>query len=343
MRVRRVRSARGFGIAVLVAAAVTAPAYAAHEPVLSSRAADPAVARTDDGYVAVATGRRVRQASSPTPAGEWVAEGAALPGDAPGWITNLGAWAPELHRVGETWVLYYSVAARGMPEQQRCIGAATASEPTGPFTYVARPLVCTTNRAGDRVPGRPVSNAGVIDPSVYQAPGGALYLLYKTQKLPASLRIVRLDGTGTTIKEGAISRELVQSNTAIIEHPLLLRRRAQRMVLFASYRTYNTCQYRTIYMKARSIRAGAFQRAPKRNLLTSGDTGLCGPGGADIAPAGNGQRIFFHGWVCQGTTPCPGDFNSNQTPQEGRRVMYARGLRWKGSTPRVGAWVTPSG
>ena len=316
-------------------------AYAAPpDPVMDSTTAGAAVARTKDGYAAVSAGRRINLATSPTPSGTWTVQGTVLPDGPPDWITSLGSWAPELQRVGDSWVLYFSVLATGMSSNQRCIGAATASEPTGPFTYVTRPLVCPENGAGDPVPGRPLKDAGAIDPSVYQARDGGLYLLYKTQKLPATLRIVRLNSTGTQVREGATSRELVQSK-AIIEHPLLVKR-GNRFVLFASYRTYNTCKYRTIFMKARSIKPGAFQKAPRHELLTSRNTGVCGPGGADIAPTNRGPRIFFNGWVCKQTKPCPEGFNSHQAPERGRRVMYVRRLTWRGSTPLRGSWVRPS-
>jgi hypothetical protein len=56
---------------------------------------------------------------------------------------------------------------RGGPGNDHCIGIATASSPAGPFTPKSSPHICD------------LANGGAIDPSGFQAPGGALYLLWK--------------------------------------------------------------------------------------------------------------------------------------------------------------------
>lgn len=48
-----------------------------------------------------------------------------------------------------------------------CIGIATATSPEGPFAPENSPLICD------------LSNGGVIDASGFEAPGGALYILWK--------------------------------------------------------------------------------------------------------------------------------------------------------------------
>jgi hypothetical protein len=55
----------------------------------------------------------------------------------------------------------------GGPGNDHCIGIATASSPDGPFTPKNSPHFCD------------LANGGVIDPSGFQAPGGARYLLWK--------------------------------------------------------------------------------------------------------------------------------------------------------------------
>lgn len=56
---------------------------------------------------------------------------------------------------------------RGGPTNDHCIGIATASSPNGPFTANSNPHICD------------LAHGGAIDPSGFQAPGGALYLLWK--------------------------------------------------------------------------------------------------------------------------------------------------------------------
>jgi beta-xylosidase len=68
--------------------------------------------------------------------------------------------------------LYYVLCTRyytalSAANGNHCIGAATSSTPAGPFKPQAGPIVCDA------------SGGGVIDASGFEAPGGALYLLWK--------------------------------------------------------------------------------------------------------------------------------------------------------------------
>ncbi|HZI15830.1 MAG TPA: family 43 glycosylhydrolase, partial [Myxococcus sp.] len=266
----------------------------------------------------------------------------------PSWATANGMWAPDLEHIGPNeWVLYFAAEVAGLAENQRCIGAATATSPLGPFTPVAGgPLVCpgiaSTPPPGDPVPNRPISNAGVIDPSGFKDTDGTRFLLYKTQQLPSSLRIVRLNAAGTHVASGATSRQLSRSDR-IVENPVLVKR-GGAYILFASRGPYNQCSYETIWMRASNLGANAFDAATEHPLLTrAGTNGVCGPGGADIAAAlDGGQRMFFHGWVCgTGTNPCPADFNSMQD-SGGRRSMYVGVLGWDANNnPVVNKFLNP--
>jgi len=176
---------------------------------------------------------------------------------------------------------------------------------------------------------------GVIDPSPFQADDGKRYVLYKTSKTPSSLRMLRVDEAG--LAAIGDSAELVQRE-GIIENPVMVQR-GDRLVLFASRLGYTNCSYATVWM--RSTGRWNFAGATEHSLLTTSDTGICGPGGADVAPAlDGGTRIFLHGWVCgTGTAPCrPAD-----APFTGahRRVLYAAVFNWgaDGATPNVGAFL----
>jgi beta-xylosidase len=120
-------------------------------------------------------------------------------------------WAPDLEHIGPNeWVLYFAAEVAGLAENQRCIGAATATSPLGPFTPVAGgPLVCpgiaSTPPPGDPVPGRPLPDSGVIDPSGFKDTDGTRFLLYKTRQLPSSIRIVRLNASSMAAKTSSPS------------------------------------------------------------------------------------------------------------------------------------------
>jgi hypothetical protein len=337
---------RALGAVLTLTAA--ASAWAAPTPVYAPAGAfaDPSVASHAGQFFGMATGSLVPSAQGDYASGPWMGEGPALT-SRPSWATGSSMWAPDLEHIGPNqWVLYFAAPVAGLEPNQRCIGAATATSPLGPFTPVSGgPLVCPgiadTPPPGDPVPNRPIATAGVIDPSGFLDSDGTRFLLYKTQQLPSSLRIVRLNAAGTHVASGTTSRQLSRSDR-IVENPVIVKR-GGAYILFASRGPYNMCSYETIWMRAGSLAANAFDNVTEHPLLTrTGTSGVCGPGGADIAEAlDGGQRIFFHGWLCgTGTNPCPADFNSMQ--DNGRRGMYVGVLGWDANNnPMVNKFLNP--
>lgn len=342
------RRALDAAIALATCLGVALPAWAAPpQPVYAPNGgfADPSVLSENGQFYGMATGSYVPSAQGDIASGPWMPEGPALSA-MPSWATGSSMWAPDLERISATeWVLYFSAPVAGLGSGQRCIGAATASSPLGPFTPVAGgPLVCPgladTPTADDTVPNRPITNAGVIDPSGFKDSDGTRFLLYKTQQLPSSLRIVRLNAAGIHVYSGATSRQLLRSDR-IVENPVLVKRNGA-YVLFASRGPYNHCTYETIWMRANGLATNAFDTVTQHLLLTPGSTGgVCGPGGADIASAlDGGQRLFFHGWLC-GSSPCPSSFDA-QTDTGGRRGLYVGVLGWDASNnPVVNLFLNP--
>lgn len=320
----------GIGVAVVplpAAAAAPAPVYS------GAQVADPGVVRTNGNFYAFATGSRAPVFQGDEAAGPWTSLGPAL-ASVPGWATSGEVWAPDAVQTSAGWVLYFSLPAAGM-NGQRCIGTATASAVTGPYTPAANPLVCPggKNGAHDTVPGIPVSGAGVIDPSPFQHSDGRRFLLYKTQQTPSSIRMLRLDDAGTDWI-GNDSGELIRSS-GIIENPSMVQQ-GSTFVLFASRYGYNSCGYVTAYYTSGNM--WDFSSSAQHDLVTQGNTGgLCGPGGADVTPSlDGGWRIFIAAWVCSGNSPCT---SSGTVPDTARRVLYAAILNWNGATPSMGEFL----
>ncbi|HEV2567786.1 glycoside hydrolase family 43 protein [Sphingomonas sp.] len=124
---------------------------------------DPAVIRTEHGYHLVATSNDAPEAfpilRSPD-LKRWEHAGFVFPaGTAPHWaITGENVadfWAPELHRVGDGYLLCFMArdAARSL-----CIGLARAESPDGPFMPDPEPLL----------------TGGVIDPHLLVCRGRTL-------------------------------------------------------------------------------------------------------------------------------------------------------------------------
>jgi hypothetical protein len=96
---------------------------------------------------------------------DWRLSGFVFPeGSAPAWaLTGKGVadfWAPELHRLGEAWVVCFTAR---LPDRSLAIGLARASSPDGPFEADPAPLL----------------SGGVIDPHMLVDATGAPWLIWK--------------------------------------------------------------------------------------------------------------------------------------------------------------------
>ena len=209
--------------------ALAAPAIADEQvprPVLNLDFPDPAVVATQTGLVAYSTGDRVPHAWSRSADGPW-RRGPGLLTHRPAWSREGGIWAVDVARVEGQWLLYYATPVRGIGETGRCIGVARADSARGPFRPVGRaPLVCPTYArtpaAQDPLlPRDPtLPRAGVIDPSWFRDADGTPYLLYKTDRIPSTVRIVALAPSGQRVAPGATSLELVRSE-GVLENPVV--------------------------------------------------------------------------------------------------------------------------
>jgi hypothetical protein len=95
----------------------------------------------------------------------WRLRGFVFPeGHAPPWaLTGTGVsdfWAPELHRVGDAWVVCFTARRR---DRSLAIGLARGTSPDGPFTPDAAPIL----------------TGGVIDPHILVDAQGGPWLVWK--------------------------------------------------------------------------------------------------------------------------------------------------------------------
>lgn len=305
---------------------------------------DPSVVFDGTQWFGAATGLLSRTSKSANDWGAWQANGALITTKPP-WAKYGGVWGPDLERGPNGWLAYYSMPSRGLPHQQdRCIGVATAPSLDQQFVPVSdRPLVCpdysTTTPANDPVPGRVgLPRRGVIDPSSYTAPNGRRYLLYRTQGKPSTIRMVRLDPTGT--RTFGPSREIIR-DAGVLENPVMVNNRGWKY-LITSRGDYDDCRYRTIWRRSKFWHKG-WQGTRAWPLLNRRNTGVCGPGGADYVEAADGyaNRLFFAGWVCKNTNlPCYQTFQGGHDFEDiGRRALYAVRLGWSKKGPSISAFV----
>jgi arabinan endo-1,5-alpha-L-arabinosidase len=108
-------------------------------PVIQIDAPDPTVIQAADGYFYLySTGGRNNPIYRSANLVDWTYVGRAyLPGTSPAWekIGNRigGLWAPDINRIGNKYVMYYSTSVWG-GEQTCGIGVSVADAPQGPFT-----------------------------------------------------------------------------------------------------------------------------------------------------------------------------------------------------------------
>lgn len=340
---------------VVPGAAVTAPA-----PVSASPVADPGVLLDSGRFYAFGTGGGLRESTAGVAAGPWSAPANELSkATVPSWMKlTSGVWAPDMIRTtSNTFVVYFATALpvpAGNPSGNdakpaggaRCVAAATSKSPTGPFTIQPHPVVCLKGfGAGDDMtadPGNRVRGEGAIDASpTFATIDGQrrLFLVYKTQAPSgtSTIRMVRLaDADGTTVL-GA-SHQLIASTSATfaqtVEGPSLIQH-GSYFILFVAHGNFDTCGYSTEWFKSQHI--WAWTSTAGTTLLDSGNTGVCGPGGADVGTSQvAGQfRLFLHGWVRKGTkTPAT---TAQAGTSAATRDLYAAVLTFgsDGFTPHV--------
>ena len=125
--------------------------------------------------------------------GTWSVTEDALP-TLPAWAESGKVWAPDVHRFGDRWVLYFSAQIQGSDPAVHCIGDTTAASPTGPFRPAAAPFLCQPWLGGS------------IDPRVYVSPSGTPYLVWKSDNNsnrakygPTAIWSERLRGDGLAL------------------------------------------------------------------------------------------------------------------------------------------------
>ena len=310
---------------------VSGPANARHSaprPVMEQPIADPSVVPYATGFLAISSGARAPGAVANSASGRWRSTGPLLHG-LPGWVGRGSIWAADTAHIDHHWVMYYSARVRHLAHNARCIGVAVSSDPRKGFDASGRkPLVCPrkahAKHADDqlRSRGRSLPHAGVIDPSYFRR-GRQSYLLYRTQRTPATIRIVRLRHHG--VRAAHHSRQVLRTRD-ITENPVVIRH-GRRYVLFTSQGYYGNCGYRTTWRSSRSL---FHFPARGHRLLAGRQSRVCGPGGLDVT----GRLVFFHGWVCRGEHRCRGGAHLEKR-RGAHRTMYVGRLRWRHGRPHV--------
>lgn len=103
----------------------------------------------------------------------------------PAWAADDVLWAPTVAHLPTGYVLFFAAHRINPPDPNNdtCIGRATASSPLGPFTAEPYPFSCGLDGTG-----------GALDPDLFRAPDGTWYLYAAFGNTESPLYAFVLDG-----------------------------------------------------------------------------------------------------------------------------------------------------
>jgi beta-xylosidase len=304
-------------------------------PLIRGDFPDPFVLRAGDTFYAYSTnGDRgnVPTALSKNLA-DWTLAGDAMPA-LPPWARKGSTWAPEVMRVGTSYVLYFT--ARSRKHDMQCIGAAVAAKPEGPFTSAAEePLVCQADLGGS------------IDASPFRDADGRLYLYFKNDgnspnaRKPTQLWVqpLRADGLSLAGEAKALLRDRLKWEGGLIEAPTMIHAPAGYFLFFSGndfawQRDQRQSAYSIGYATCDGPQGPCKEAGDKPFLYSfSGDEGcLSGPGHQAVFNVGERWFIAFHAWSA--TPGC--------RPLDPVRWLYIAPLLWKDGKPVIGVGLRPT-
>jgi hypothetical protein len=282
-------------------------------PVIPTDCPDPGVLHDGAQYVLSCTSGNAANAypiyTSPDLA-TWTQVGHVFPsGQWPSWAKS-DFWAPEIHKVGAHYVVYFS--ARGS-DGMLAIGAASATSALGPFTAPAQPLIHD-------------AAMGLIDASEIDAPGGP-YVLWKEdgnaigKPTPIHAQPLAADGLSLTGSPSTLITNDQAWEGAVTEGPFMVAQGGS-YYLFYSGNSYANATYAVGVARASSP-TGPFTKASGPILVTGG--AWVGPGHCSVVdtPAGD-TAIVYHAWRqgCVNAAGCG-------------RVDLVDDVAWQGGWPSV--------
>jgi beta-xylosidase len=204
------------------------------------------------------------------------------------WAEANRIWSPAVARVGDGYVLWYSIHKRGSTRQ--AISVATSERPEGPFVDRSdRPLIFVSDEIGS------------IDPSPFLDADGRRYLLWRADASrhgrSATLWIQPLsdDGVALVDRPRALLRMDARWEGSLIEAPSMLVVEGT-YYLFYSANSYNTERYAIGYATASSV-LGPFAKRTNARPWVGLDDVVSGPGGQEWTTDDDGGLVMaFHGW-----------------------------------------------
>jgi beta-xylosidase len=243
------------------------------------------------------------------------------------WVEEGRTWAPEVMKVGNQWLLYYTARSRALNTQ--CIGVAMAADPRGPFRdNSSKPLVCQTDQGG------------TIDANPFRGADGKLYLYYKSDGNAVGKTTYiwgqRLTDDGLNVTGDAVPliKDDQKWEFKLVEAPQMVKAPGNYQLFYSAAffgwdPNERLSNYATGYANCTGP-LGPCTDAPDNPLLHSFNERaagcLSGPGHPSIFKVGGRHFMAFHAW-----SP-----NSGCRKAKDERYLYVAPLFWKGNKPTLG-------
>lgn len=255
-------------------------------PVIAGDCPDPGVLRDDNQYVLTCTSGNAGNAfpiyTSPDLV-HWSLTSHVFPeGAHPTWALG-DFWAPEIHKLGERYIAYFTARDQhGMLS----IGAASSASPTGPFEDLGAPLVHDPAM-------------GLIDASQITASDGTPYLLWKEDgnAIGKPTRILAQQLTADGLALLGSPATLISNDQpwecAVTEAPYMVERGGM-FYLFYSGASYADATYAVGVARGPSP-LGPMTKLGAPILSTAG--AWTGPGHCSVIDTFAGDTaVFYHAW-----------------------------------------------
>ena len=250
----------------------------------------------------------------------------AMPTLAP-WVKPGFTWAPEVIKIGGSYVLYYTANHRKQDKQ--CVGAAVADNPKGPFVdRKAEPLVCQFELGG------------TIDASPFRDKDGKHYLYFKADgnRIRKASRLFGAPLSADGLALAAPPTDLgIDDKDAwenhVVEAPTMIRTPDGLALLYSGgYFGWNGPERLSPYAMGYAMCASALgpckeaKGNPVLYSYNSKEAGcLSGPGHQSVFKAAGGTFIAFHAWAA--TRGC--------RQATDKRYLYVAPFGWDNGRPVI--------
>jgi GH43 family beta-xylosidase len=212
----------------------------------------------------------------------------------PRWAVTGYTWAPDVHRFGSGWVLYFSAGVRETDRQ--CIGVATGPSPTGPFTARGTPFICQSALGGS------------IDPRVFTDRDGAEWMLWKSDQniggasTPTTMWSQRLSADGLRLvgTPSVLMRPDKPWEGTVVEAPDMIRVGTDYWLVFSG-NWFNQPDY-AVGAALCAGPAGPCADTSPTPLLASNAQGF-GPGEASLFADAHGIWLLYSPWFFPSAAP----------------------------------------